>query len=447
MAVRNRAAQESPFDYQIESAIVTSVNFNEGASVDIANVITDLEIYEHLDKPYLTGNLIFVDDSNVYNNVNFSGSEKLTLRVSLPNGTPIQKEFIIEKTVKNARANDRQSTILFHLVEKHAFDSTILNVNKAYSGKPVEIIQNIITDNLNKEFSSPIVLDNQEPMKVLIPNLHPLEAAKWVRNRATTVDGAPFYFFSTLANDRLHIIPMDDMLATPPDPKPYVYSQMAASLAASSTVDEQAYLIQDFKSKSNDQVLDLVKKGYIGSQNYFYNSIEGGPVDNRGAFFNLAEVLNTLKNRNVIRSNQNQFGYASNYIINGNTFSQTKSIVRTDIVSTNTYNDINNYDQAADVGRHKLKIISEALRQLIVRSAIEVALPGRNFLDGNYSNTIGNQIQLRFLSTGIAGTEELDIKKSGEYLMYAVKHHFKAERYDVIASCVKLADLNQEPSE
>ena len=447
---QNRA--ETPFDYELERAIITSPQFNDGATLDIKNVITDIEIFEHLDKPYLTGNIILVDDNNIYNNVNFSGSEKISLRFRLPDAdaTPIDKDFIIEKTIKNARGNDKQSAILFHIVEQHAFDSTIINVNKAYTGKPVEIIQKIITDNLGKEFSTPIILDAQEPMKVLIPNLTPLQAATWIRDRATTIDGVPFYFFATLANDKLHIIPLDDMLATAPDSRPYVYSQISASLLVSRSIDEQAYLIQEFSTRSNDNIISLVKMGYVGSQNYFYNSITGNFVDNRGTFFNLSEVLNTLKNKDIIRNNQNQFGYASNYKLNNVSFTQLKSVVRTDITPTNTYNNINNYNQAPDANKHKLKIVSEALRELIVRNSIDIALPGRNFLNGRYSNTIGNQIRLRFLSTSTAsrpGTEQIDTKKSGDYLMYAVKHHFKKERYDVIASCVKLADLNEEPPE
>ena len=133
---------ESPFDYVLEKAVITSQKFIDGASVDIKNVITDIEIFEHLDKPYLTGNVIFVDDNNVYNSIDFSGFEKLSLEFVLPDAgaIPIKKDFIIEKTIKNARSNDRSSTILFHIVEEHAFNSSLINVNKAYTGKPVEII-------------------------------------------------------------------------------------------------------------------------------------------------------------------------------------------------------------------------------------------------------------------------------------------------------------------
>ena len=87
------------------------------------------------------------------------------------------------------------------------------------------------------------------------------------------------------------------------------------------------------------------------------------------------------------------------------------------------------------------------MRQFVGRNAIDVILPGRNFLIGEYSNTIGNQIKLKFLNNSVNTKnrdENLDTKKSGDYLMYAVKHVFKKERYDVTASCVKLADLPQE---
>jgi hypothetical protein len=444
--IRNRL--ESPFDYNLDKAIVTSSAFVEGAEIDIKNVITDIDIYEHLDKPYLTGSVLWVDDNGLYNAVDFSGMERLNLEFSLPipEATPIRKTFIIEKTTKNIRGNDRSTAILFHIIEEHAFVSALKNVNKAYTGKPVEIIQKIIEDNLDREFSTPIIDDVQQPIKVVIPNMHPLQAAKWVRDRATTTDGLPYYFFSTFANSKMHIIPLDEMLTTNPDPKPYLYSQMAASLAASSTVQEQAYLIQDFKVKSNDEVLSLIKKGMIGSQNYYYDTASGGLVENRGTFFNLDQLMQDLARKDIIARNQNRINYTKGYQLNGIDISRIKSTVNTNLVTTNTYQGYNNYSEASSLAAHKLKFISETMRDVVVRNPVEVILPGFNFLEGSYSNTIGNQIRLRFLNstTTQGGGEQIDTKKSGDYLIYAVKHQFKKERYDLIASCVKLSDLPQE---
>jgi hypothetical protein len=440
----------SAHDYVLQSAIITSSVDTRNATVDIKNIITDIDIYEHLDKPYLTGEILFIDDANVYNYIGFSGAEFIELTFRLPDEetVAITKKFVVEDTIKNARSNDRTSAVLVRIVEVHAFNSSLINVNKSYQGKPVDIVQKIIRDNLGKEFSSPVQADAQSPIKVLIPNMTPLQAARWVNERATTIDGVPYYLFSTLANDKLHIIPLDLMLSTNPDPVPYVYSQITTSLASSKGIEEQARLIQSYTSKSNDEIVSLIQKGLVGAQYNFYNPTIGSEIKNNSVIHNLDDTLQKLKSNQVIKRNQNAITYSNNYKLNETPVSQLKSKVVTKVVMSNVYSSKNSYSEAVDLSQHKLKVINEALRETITRNAIDVILPGRNFLNGRYSNTIGNQITLKFLETASnasSGEESLeDQKKSGDYLMYAVRHSFKKERYDVIASCVKLADLPRE---
>lgn len=440
----------SAHDYVLQSAIITSSVDTRNATVDIKNIITDIDIYEHLDKPYLTGEILFIDDANVYNYIGFSGAEFIELTFRLPDEetVAITKKFVVEDTIKNARSNDRTSAVLVRIVEVHAFNSSLINVNKSYEGKPVDIVQKIIRDNLSKEFSSPVQADAQSPIKVLIPNMTPLQAARWVNERATTIDGVPYYLFSTLANDKLHIIPLDLMLSTNPDPVPYVYSQITTSLASSKGIEEQARLIQSYTSKSNDEIVSLIQKGLVGAQYNFYNPTIGSEIKNNSVIHNLDDTLQKLKSNQIIKRNQNALTYSNNYKLNETPVSQLKSKVVTKVVMSNVYSSKNSYSEAVDLSQHKLKVVNEALRETITRNAIDVILPGRNFLNGRYSNTIGNQITLKFLETASnasSGEESLeDQKKSGDYLMYAVRHSFKKERYDVIASCVKLADLPRE---
>ena len=44
---------ESPFDYNLEKAQIFSEKFVNDPRLEIKNLITDIEIFEHLDKPYL----------------------------------------------------------------------------------------------------------------------------------------------------------------------------------------------------------------------------------------------------------------------------------------------------------------------------------------------------------------------------------------------------------
>tara|TARA_R110000822_G_scaffold66857_7_gene163184 strand:+ start:5762 stop:7105 length:1344 start_codon:yes stop_codon:yes gene_type:complete len=432
--------------FVLEKATISSSAFSDGAFIDIKNVITDIEIFEHLDKPYLTGTVVFVDDANIYNSVDFTGSEKLSISVALPGdeSTSIEKDFIIQKVMKNIKGNDNSSTILVHIIEEHAFNSSLINVNKPYTGKPTDIIQSIIIDNLGKEFSE-VDEDDQEPMRVIIPNLTPIEAALWVRNRAISATSTPYYLFSTLANKKLHCIPLDKMLQTSPDITPYWYSQSVTSAAASQSIEEQSYIIQYYETKNNDDILSMVNMGFVGAKYTYYDSMLGRPGP--AIIFDIDKTLNEMVANDVIAKNQNKLSFTTGYELNGNTLNTIQSKNVTRLVSTDVFPDVNTYNEAANTAKHKQKVIAAAMRQFVGRNAIDVILPGRNFLIGEYSNTIGNQIKLKFLNNSVNTKnrdENLDTKKSGDYLMYAVKHVFKKERYDVTASCVKLADLPQE---
>ena len=51
--------------------------------VDLRTLISAIEIYEHLDRPYLSGNIILTDFSRVYNRADLQGAENLTIAFKL----------------------------------------------------------------------------------------------------------------------------------------------------------------------------------------------------------------------------------------------------------------------------------------------------------------------------------------------------------------------------
>ena len=55
----------TPFDFQIVKVVISAERLR--FVVDIARVISEINIYEHVDKPFLTGNIVFNDNDNLYN--------------------------------------------------------------------------------------------------------------------------------------------------------------------------------------------------------------------------------------------------------------------------------------------------------------------------------------------------------------------------------------------
>ena len=103
-----KSVSNSAKDFVLEYAILESHNLKDGASIDITDIVSDIDIYEHLDKPYITGTVVVVDSINLYSKLKLSGIEKLTISVRLPEAQykSIVKIFYIDKVIRNVRTND-----------------------------------------------------------------------------------------------------------------------------------------------------------------------------------------------------------------------------------------------------------------------------------------------------------------------------------------------------
>ena len=86
-------AEKTPFDFEVVKVIVSAERLN--FTVDLARVVSEINIYEHIDKPYLTGSIMFNDNANIFNEVNWLGTEKIeiTLRTEQARDFTIKKKF------------------------------------------------------------------------------------------------------------------------------------------------------------------------------------------------------------------------------------------------------------------------------------------------------------------------------------------------------------------
>ena len=82
MNVRNIETERTPFDFQIESVVVTADRLDFGQrEFDISNVISEINIFEMVDKPFLTGTILFLDNANLFNDINWLGTEKISMTI------------------------------------------------------------------------------------------------------------------------------------------------------------------------------------------------------------------------------------------------------------------------------------------------------------------------------------------------------------------------------
>jgi len=410
-------------------------------SLDIIDIITDFEVYEHIDKPYITGKLVVADTQRVYERFDFQGGETFKIQIQRDQNEsiePIKKTFIIDEVLHVAKSNETSQAIVFHLIEDIGFIDTLHNVNKAYQGQPQKIIQTISKDFLKKDVGSNAEDNVQNDMNVIVPNLSPLEAMAWIKNRATDKDGYPFFLFSTFALDKFMFYDLSTMLSEKPmnADTPYTYSQSIEL----SEGPQRLFQIFDYKVKNVENLASLVNAGYVGANHNFYDITRAKNAevkfDVHKDFYNRVDEISKRQNLPLISPNleyeeKSISDFQSRNITNifaGKNFENNKSLTESD-----------------NIGDHRRKVISNAMKLLLTKSPLEIVVNGREFLDGSTNFTIGNNIKVVFKANQDDNPSTvIDRKMSGDYLIYSARHVFSKEKCYSILLITKIANYSSD---
>ena len=435
------ATYESASDFAIKSVKL----IKNGGEVNIAPLVGQLEIFENLQYPYLTGKLFFKDDANIYETFSFNGTEICEITLSQPSTSPIDitKTFVIRVVMDTQKINDNDEIISLYLIEKISFDGSLQRFSKSYSGTPLEIINKIAKEKLDITIDQPFVKPVQKPMRVVIPGMTPLEAINFMMERMTTEDGLPYYFFSTINDVNLQIKSLEEMLSEEAFNKdtPYRYSKAYAQDQTSNANEKNPYIVETYSAGSggSENTMSLQFNGAIAGS-FSVTDLTTGR--NEKSHFDINSVFSRLIVKGVI-----PLGSLPTLDLkyDGKELQTFNSVEIHRALSVNTYDDINNYYQEESLDMYQLAMVRIAIKQLFFKYFINLTVPGMPFLLGAH-NSIGKKLEYLHLSNNLEATEEKtasedkmrDRKRSGNYMIAAAHHTFFDTKHTVEMSAVRL---------
>ena len=450
---------QSNSGFLLKSVLLVSERLTE--SVELNRIVTDVEVFEHIEKPYLTGRIMLIDDSSFYENADIQGTERIQLTIvsSEEDSVPIIKTFFVAKVEKIQKVQDNAQTLMIHLVEDIFYLSSLKNVNRHYTGSRSNIIGKIAQNFLNKRVF--LTGKDKSVIEVIVPNLHPLEAMMWLNKKAVSSRGYPFYLYSTFVGDELRMENLGDILQRPAlnageDDAAFTISSLKAQ--DTMNVTAQRRIIENHQMNSQENLLDLIRKGLISSK---FEYIDTLTEDTRSIDYNSrTSLFKNLLNDGVLNEKQKnpQIDFAE--LIEDKTIDKFRPLTCTYIGGSMafrdsdtaegftpfTYNAWNNsygeYKTAAD---YKLNVISSTMDAILKKNPLIINLNGLEFIKGDAHRTIGNNISIAVQSTHDQADDKVDRKKSGDYLIYSVRHMFKktVDKYDVVMNCVKIGNLQR----
>lgn len=454
--------------FEIEFIALESERLTNPA--DLTRITTDLEIFEHIQKPYLTARMLVVDDSNFYQEADIFGSEKIIIRLrsSEDGSRAIEKTFYIDKVESQEKIQDNARALLIHLVEDIFYISSLININRHYSGKPSAIIKKIARAFLSKQVisaggSSPdgvsdavqTSFKDTQNIRCIIPNLHPIEALQWITARASTAKGYPFYMYSTLVDRELIFEDLGAILSKESlnfgrDAKFIAQSTKVTSL----DVATSRRVIKNYHfGNGSENLLKIIRDGLITADYEYIDTLTENT--RKFKYDSKKDLFRKLLDDNILSKDQPNPQIHFGEKINDKTLDQHKSKYVTKIGGSNAFRIqpaientewTNSYSETKTVAQYKLKVIQASMDSIFKKNPVTITVDGIEFLKGDFSKTVGSNIDVQFLATlneSTAPGEILDKKKSGKYTIYSARHMFKktVQKYDIALNLIKIGNL------
>ncbi len=431
----------------LDSVVISSTR--QPADIDITGLVSDIAIYENIDLPFLTGELAFLDDKRLLERLDITGGEFVTISIkSQENSDPVIKRFCIDNINQTFKNNERTEAIMLTLVEDIQFLSRFKNVNRGYEGLPNDILNKISNDFLTKETKTTHGKELfQQNMKLIVPNMHPLEAMMWIKNRLTDQDGYPYYLYSVLHLDNLFLAPLSGMLEQAPLNKrqPFLHG-LNTGIGSEKFFDKPTFNpipIESYTFDTHAQVSKLMEAGNIGATYQFYDALTGRI--NRHKFDYVKDVASELPDQDRPITTPRELALDEVKLNEGS------SRVISRISGSGAYNSgaqINKtIDEENDISMHKKRLISQAMKNHMAREGnITIRVRGQGFLSPGNHKTIGNMFRFLFYANRAAEDNNLPIdrKKSGDYMIHSAKHVFSKERYDIHLTGYKLQHFKED---
>lgn len=190
-------------DFNLEKLTITSPNTEETA--DITEFMLEINLYEDLFSPCMTGNLILADAANLISNLPIIGNEYITLKIRTPTledspDNVIEKSFQIYAIYDRTLNDDRSQFYNISFMSIEGYEQQTTTITKSYNDTTDAIVKSIYEEYL--EVDRPLViLDTPHTRKVKYTSNYwsPFKNINYVSKKAkgSSLLGADYLFFES----------------------------------------------------------------------------------------------------------------------------------------------------------------------------------------------------------------------------------------------------------
>ncbi len=171
-------------DYVIKTlSLITS----DGSAIDLSTIMLELDIYEDVFAPAMTGHILVGDAADILSNFKLHGNEYINISIDKPSlNKPLSKTFrVYHIGDRDFGTNSLQNYMIYFCSEEVILSTQIL-ISKSYKGLTIDqMITDILTNKLkiNKNKIAQIASTSGN-YDLIVPRMQPFEAIEWMLPKA-----------------------------------------------------------------------------------------------------------------------------------------------------------------------------------------------------------------------------------------------------------------------
>lgn len=450
------AQNQSQFSILEASIILSSVK-NEDKVVDVRGNIIELVFYENLYKPFVDASIVLIDDFGLRNALSIQGTERIKLvlgSASNPEEPTIIKYFFFSQINDVKKMNERSEILSINLVEEHVYVNSVKQFSRSYTNTLENIIKNISENELGKPVEE-VLFDGsvQGERKIIVPYMSPLEAMQWIRDRATTRTGSPIFLYGSLYKNAIQMSSLDNLLKEDVlnEKLPLRYSSAISSVDADHEPLRPYYEIISFKQQGSESSQALYENGSIGS---YYASLDAGTGVIVGNHISIRDVVDEFYTNELLSPNTVQSVYDPSLEIDGKLSDEYNSVHIHQVISSGTYNQFKSYHEESTILsddnnliESRLKVKNKIIRSILKKNIIDIGMNGSLYFAGKIS--VGRKLRVLFINSNVESdnkdpNKQIDVLKSGDYLILAISHKLVNEKHTAVLRITKLGELPKD---
>jgi hypothetical protein len=404
--------------------IITAKGFYQDVGAQVINV----QFYEDIFAPFITGSLILKDSLDLVNLFPFIGEEYLELEISTPtlDKNNIKGKYYIYKMTNREMVGDKSVVYQLHFISVEAVVDLNKKTSRVFGDKISKLIEPFIKDKtFGLESDKKVIIEDTLNNTKYISNYWtPIENIMYLADTAINTNRSPSYVFFE-NRDGFYFISLEK-LYTAGVFQDFVYDKYTRDdRAGGGSVRNPE---KDFK-----RILEIS----IPTAFDYMDRIRSGMLSSRQVSYDVTKKTYSAKNYNMFQRFEQQ-KHLNKYPINSD-----RSIFRAASRIINYPKNFGNFNGFGDVTNAKSNQERISLLKLAEANKINITVPGR------CDYTVGQKIKLdlkRIEPLSKKDGDTTDKMFSGNYIIAAINHYVDKQKHECYMEIIKessMMDMNR----